>query len=84
MKYELTTNFIKYADRKLYQIKALKDFGDVYVMILKFIKSLMHYFQNTIVDDGEPTIHKNAATLPVDIMLEQNNVSSKTESNNNN
>jgi len=53
-------------------------------MILKFIKSL---FQKTIVDDGqEHKIHKslNAATLPVHIMLEQNNVSNKTESNNNN
>ena len=29
MKYELTTNFIQRADRKLYQIRALKDFQDV-------------------------------------------------------
>ena len=29
MKYELTTNFIKYQGRKLYQIEALKDFGYV-------------------------------------------------------
>ena len=29
MKYELTTNFIKYKGKKLYQIKALKDFSSV-------------------------------------------------------
>jgi len=29
MKYELTTNFIEYKDRKVYQIKALKNFGYV-------------------------------------------------------
>ena len=58
-------------------------------MILKFIKSL---FQKTIVDEGqkhegkEHKIHKslNAATILVNIMLKQNNVSSKTESNNRN
>ena len=31
MKYELTTNFIKYKNKKLYQIKALKNFGYVKV-----------------------------------------------------
>jgi len=30
MKYELTTTFIEHNGKKLYQIKALKDFGDVY------------------------------------------------------
>jgi len=29
MKYELTTTFIEYNNKKLYQIKALKDFSDV-------------------------------------------------------
>jgi len=30
MKYELTTTFIEHNGKKLYQIKALKNFGDVY------------------------------------------------------
>ena len=60
-------------------------------MIFKFIKSL---FQNTIVEEGQGNTifvlseanekSLNAATLLVNIMLKQNNVSSKTESNNRN
>jgi hypothetical protein len=60
-------------------------------MIFKFIKSL---FQNTIVEEGQGNTifvlseanekSLNAATLLVNIMLEQNNFSSKTESNNRN
>jgi len=57
-------------------------------MIFKFIKSL---FQKTIVDEGqkhegkEHKIHKslNAATLLVNIMLEQNNVSVNTDNSSN-
>jgi len=60
-------------------------------MIFKFIKSL---FQNTIVEEGQGNTifvlseanekSLNAATILVNIMLKQNNVSSKTESNNRN
>ena len=61
-------------------------------LVEDFIKITINNFQKTIVDEGqkhegkEHKIHKslNAATLLVNIMLEQNNFSSKTESNNRN